>query len=214
LTRAASLTLLVAAGLLLAPGASAQHDHITLYVTSSTVHAGNVDRGYANDNDTGAADPEQYASFFASGLGAGLTIHLFNAGPVAIGFDLRGSGTGGYQNEGSGLGGVQLALRTRPHGLRPYVQYSYGIFVTAAIDADPYYGSRSCLCNVMGVSQRDGAYHGYQVFVGADYRLTRLIDLRAIELGLGSAHGNSPDGGPPLAAMTPFNLATGLTVHF
>jgi hypothetical protein len=205
--------------LMTASSSFAQDDHVSFYLTSTTVHVSNADRGSANDIQlTLPHDPEQYASFWTSGVGGGVTAHVIGIGPASIGLDLRVNNSGGNQSQGSLLGGVQLAYTRRPFGLRPYVQYSYGIFGTSAIAADPYVASSTCfLCSpiyTLQSSTRSGSYRGYEVFAGVDYRLARYVDLRAVELGIGTGHGSSNFDGTPLTNPTFFNIDTGLVLHF
>jgi hypothetical protein len=205
--------------LLLSTCAFAQNDHVSFYLTSTNVHVSNADRGYANDlMSAQTADPEQYASFFTPGVGGGLTIHVVSIGPAAIALDLRGSNSGGNQSLGSLFGGVQLAYNRRPFGLRPYIQYSYGIFGTTAIAADPYVDTNICLfCTpnyVLQPSTRTGNYRGYEVFAGVDYRLARYVDFRVVELGAGTGHGTNSFIGTPITNPTLFNIDTGLVFHF
>lgn len=205
--------------LLLSTSAIAQDDHVSLYATLTTAHVSNADRGYANDlMGSQTPDPEQYASFFTVGGGGGLTVHIVKVGPASIALDLRGSNSGGYQNLGSLFGGVQVAYNRRPFGLRPYIQYSYGLFGTTAVAADPYVNTNICFfCTpnyVLRTSTRGGSYRGYEVFAGVDYRLARFVDFRAVELGLGTGHGTSNSIGRTLTNPTLFNINTGLVLHF
>ena len=163
-------------------------------------------------------DPEQYASFFTVGGGGGLTVHIVNVGPAAIALDLRGSDSGGNQSLGSFFGGVQLAYNRRPFGLRPYIQYSYGLFGTTAVAADPYVDTNICFfCTpnyVLKTSTRSANYRGYEVFAGVDYRLARFVDFRAVELGVGTGHSTNSSIGTAITNPTLFNIDTGLVVHF
>jgi hypothetical protein len=205
--------------LLLGSSAFAQNDHISLYITSTNTHISNADRGYANDiQDTLNRDPEQYASFFTSGFGGGLTAHVVSIGPASIALDLRGSSSGGSQSMASLFGGVQVAYNRRPFGLRPYIQYSYGIFSTTAVAADPYVDTAICIfCQpvyVLQPSTRTTDYRGQEVFAGIDYRLASFVDFRAIEFGIGTGHGSNAFIGTPITNPTLFNINTGLVLHF
>jgi hypothetical protein len=73
---------------------------LSAYVLSNNTHFSNVQTGSVYTNGTYT---NQFTSFFASGIGGGVTFNMLPIGPVRLGFDLRGSTKPGTTGADTGL---------------------------------------------------------------------------------------------------------------
>ena len=93
--------------LLLATGAAA-HAQVAAYVTFTPIHAAGVQTGSVYT--AGAGYVEQTTSFWAAGIGGGVTLNLLYIGPAVLALDLRGSTRPGTNGIDTGLAGVKLGF--------------------------------------------------------------------------------------------------------
>ena len=190
--------LLVAAAFIVAfPCANAQ---VTIYGTFSSVHLSGVDTGVSL---TSSGFQTNTDSFFASGIGGGVTLNFLHLGPAALGFDLRGSTRPGTPGADTAMAGIKLGLHPPRTRIKPYVQFSGGYLASRT----PFRGSDPPGPNAT-VSNK---YAAYEVLGGVDYSVAHFIDVRVVEIGVGKAFdvGIGSSDNPTL-----FTINTGIVVHF
>lgn len=178
---------------------------ISAYVLSDNTHVSNVQTGSVYTNGTYT---NQYTSFFASGIGGGVTFGIIPLGPVRLGFDLRGSTKPGTSGVDTGMAGLKLGLKVPLVKPRPYVQVSGG-----------YLGTRSPNVTTVasgGTTTVGGTYTNryaaYEILGGVDFPLLPLVDFR-IEGGGG--HGfNTFGSGSGNNSVNFFNINPGIVVRF
>jgi hypothetical protein len=117
-----------------------------------------------------------------TGLSGGVFYDFKTFGPVRLGVDVRGgndhanksastsAGGDGITRGNYGMAGVRGSFHTPISWIKPYAQVSVGY-----LHSD--------------VTESQSAYDGflmYEGFVGADVRILPMLDLRAIELGIGN----------------------------
>lgn len=191
---------LLLAFLLVLP-AAAQAQALAVYGTFSPTHLANVATG-AVYSLTGYN--EQTANYISYGFGGGLTANFIPAGPVRIGFDLRGSTKPGISGADSALFGIKLAIHPPVLRLRPYGQFSVGYLASRSTNLSTPAGQTTGA--VGGIFNNQ--YAVYEIIGGIDYPLLGPLDLRVIEIGGGKgilAGTNNP---------TFITVNTGLVVHF
>ena len=141
--------------------------------------------GVVSGGGTGSVNP--------TGLSGGVYYDFKSIGPVRLGVDLRGgnnhanksavSSAGGDNINGGSyfLGGVRGSIHTPISWLRPYAQVSAGY---AHSDA-----TEPIVAGTVAAPNPPRAYDNflqYEGFVGADIHVLPIVDLRAIELGIGN----------------------------
>lgn len=182
-------SLLLAATLLLMP--AALHAQIAaVYGTLSVPHISNVVTG------GGPAT----TSFFAPGIGGGVTVNVIPAGPVRVGFDLRGSTKPGTNGADTALAGIKVAFKAPGISLKPYVEAAGGYLRIRVNATSPFSGT---------LSPSLGAY---QILAGGDIPIAPFLDFRILEVGFGRGYylGAAYNSTNP----TLFTLNSGLVVHF
>jgi hypothetical protein len=160
------------------------------YVTYSPIQPSNVQTGVVNGQT-------QYTSYWASGVGGGVTINFLPLHIINLGLDLRGSTAPGTPGADTALAGIKLSVHPPLIHIKPYIQGSGGYLGTRSTNVTP-------AANGGTISHNNAAW---EILGGIDYPLMRFIDLRAIEIGGGKAIGTSSD--PNL-----FTINTGLVLHF
>lgn len=177
---------------------------VEIYAQSVNTHFSNVPTGaYYNQGGTYS---EQYGSFFASGVGGGLTFNVVPVGPLKLGVDFRGSTVSGTDGYDTAMGGLKLAFKApgiKPH---PYLQASGGYLATRTHNVS----TTSTGAAVGGTVENQ--YAGYEVFAGLDYPLLPFLDAR-IEAGMGQAFNTSINFTTPSTVML-YSVNPGLVVHF
>lgn len=174
---------------------------VSVYATFSPVHVSNVASGAIIAN---GGFQTQTASFWASGIGGGVTLNFLHLGPATLGFDLRGSTKPGTVGADTALAGIKLGFHPPVIRFKPYVQGSAGYLATRSHFAgtDP-----------PGSGPVVNKYVAYEVLAGLDYSLVHFVDLRLVEVGVGRGVLTGPNfGGSPNATLLTVN--TGVVVHF
>jgi len=172
---------------LLAPALPAQV--LSAYITYSPIHASSVQTGVVGGQT-------QSTSFWASGVGGGLTLNILPLHLINLRLDLRGSTAPGTPGATTGLAGIKLSVHPPLLRLRPYIQASGGYLGTRSVNVTPGAAGST-------FSHHDGAW---EILGGIDYPVMPFIDFRAIEFGGGRA---VISNGPSF-----FTINTGLVVHF
>jgi hypothetical protein len=168
----------------------------SIYITSSSAHLSNVEAG---ELPSGSGYQEQYSSFWTSGVGGGVTLSFLPLGPVKLGFDFRGSTRPGTPGADTAMVGVKLGFSPPALRVKPYLQASGG-----------YLASRSV--NVANLGTFNNKYVGWEILGGIDYPLVKLLDVRMIELGGGTAVSLPGFGSGPSISL--FTINAGLVLHF
>lgn len=177
--------------------ADARAQVAAVYVTSSSGRFSNVLTG------TTLPGPQpQYTSFWASGIGGGVTLNFLPAGPVKFGFDLRGSTRPGTTGADTAMGGLKLAFAPPLIHIKPYVQASGGYVATRTANVSA--GSSG---GTFG-----NQYAAWEILGGVDIPLAPFLDLRAIEVGGGT--GISIPGSSSSQNVSLFTVNSGLVLHF
>lgn len=184
---------LLIAVLLFAASARAQ---VAAYVTSSSGHFSSVPTGV-----TGTSNQEEYASYWASGIGGGVTLNFLPAGPLKLGFDFRGSTRPGTTGADTAMGGIRLSINPPLLRIKPYVQASAGYVATRTANVSS---------GLAGATFTNKCA-AWEILGGIDYPLMKFLDFRVIEVGGGQAY-------PLLSSfnsnISMFTINTGVVFHF
>jgi len=142
-----------------------------------------------------------------SGLGGGVYYDFKTLGPIRLGGDLRGgvlhsnksaaAVTGGKNatTANTVLAGVRASFRTPYSALKPYIEGAGGWTRSDATEAAHTYDN----------------FAQYEVFAGADIKIFPILDLRAVELGIGnmSRFGSGSGAG----SVTVKTIGAGIVLH-
>jgi hypothetical protein len=196
---------LLIAALVLFSSVAAHAQAISIYATSSSNRFSNVQTGSVL---TTSGYQEQYTNFWASGIGGGLTLNFLPAGPVKLGFDLRGSTRPGTVGADTAMGGLRLAFSPPLLRLKPYVQASGGYVETRTVNAS----TTSTLPPQTVGGTFTNRYAAWEILGGVDVPILPILDLRIIELGGGT--GLNVPGGSSTPNISLFSVNSGLVLHF
>jgi hypothetical protein len=197
--------LAVGVALALSIGSASARGQAAIYVTSSSSRFSNVQTGSVS---TASGYQEQYASYWASGIGGGVTLNFLSAGVAKLGFDFRGSTKPGTNGADTAMGGIKLAFNPPLLHFKPYVQASGGYVATRSVNIST---SPSSPGQIVGGSFTN-RYAAWELLGGIDYRLVPFLDLRLIEVGGGS--GLAIPGSANQPHLTLFTVNTGVVFHF
>lgn len=180
------------ATLVLLTSVAAHAQLASVYLTYAPTHVSNVPTGSTPSGQT------QYTSFWASGIGGGVTVNFLPLPLITLGWDLRGSTRSGTNGVDTVLAGIKLGVH--PHVIRakPYIQASTGYVGTRTFNES----------NPPGASPYTNHYLAYEILGGLDYPLTHFIDVRMIEFGGGRVI-TTGSNAPSL-----FTINSGLVFHF
>jgi hypothetical protein len=181
----------------------AAHAQLSLYVTSANNRFSNVETG---DALTSSGYQEQYASFWTSGIGGGVSSTFLPLGPVKVGFDLRGSTHPGTVGSDTAFGGIKVGINPPALHIKPYLQASGGYVETRTVNVST---SPTNPTQTVG-GTFTSRYAAWEILGGIDLPLVHFIDLRLIEVGGGQAITILNNGPNPSL----FTLNTGLVLHF
>jgi hypothetical protein len=173
---------------------------VSVYATVSPSHLSNVESGAVY---TVTGYNEQTASYWSNGFGGGVTLGAIPAGPIRLGFDMRGSTKPGSTGMQSALAGVKLGIRVPGLRLHPYVQGSIGYLASATTNVSTPAGQTTG--TIGGIFSNK--YAAYEVMGGIDYPLVGPLDIRVVEVGVGRGALSSYD-------PTFVTINTGLVLHF
>lgn len=174
--------------LVLFTAVAARGQAASLYVTYAPIHLTNV--------QTGAGG--QYTSYWANGVGGGITLNFLPLPVVSLGLDLRGSTRPGTVGADTATVGLKLGIHPPVLRVKPYVQASVG-----------YLGTRTFSSSIPVGSTTNGTYITWEILGGIDYPVMHFVDLRLIELGGGQGISTGSGGNASL-----FTVNTGLVLHF
>jgi hypothetical protein len=183
------------------------HAQVALYVTSSSDHLSSIATGSVYTSTSGSYQ-EQYASYWTSGIGGGVTLNFLPLGPVKLGFDFRGSTHPGTVGADTGMAGVRLGFNPPLIHLKPYIQASGGYVGTRTVNVSS--SSTSPSQTVGGTF--NNKYVAWEIVGGIDYPLIKFVDVRVIELGGGT--GVSIPGSSSAPNISLFTVSTGVVLHF
>jgi hypothetical protein len=149
---------------------------------------------------TGTAYQNQTTSFWAPGVGGGLTLNFVHLGLATLGFDLRGSTKPGTSGADTAMGGIKLGFNPPLLHIKPYVQGSIGYLATRSKNVSALVSGNSTFSNQSAV---------WEILGGVDYPLHHFVDYRVVEVGVGQGFLNLGSYKPTL-----FTINTGIVVHF
>lgn len=190
--------IIVIAALFLLSSVAAHAQAVSIYATSSSAHFTNVQTGSVL---TGSGYQEQYANFWASGVGGGVTLNFLPIGPVKLGFDFRGSTRPGTAGADTAMAGFRVAFNPPLIHLKPYVQASGG-----------YVGTRTVNLTQTVGGTFTNKYAAWEILGGVDVPIASILDLRLIELGGGTGMTVGLSSSQPNISL--FTVNTGLVLHF
>jgi hypothetical protein len=170
---------------------------VAIYGTFSPVHFSNVQAGVIY---TGTAYQNQTASFWAPGVGGGVTLNFVHLGLATLGFDLRGSTKPGTSGADTAMGGIKLGFNPPLLHIKPYIQGSVGYLATRTANVSAAISGNSTFSNQSAV---------WEILGGIDYPLYHFVDYRIVEVGVGQGFLNLGSYKPTL-----FTINTGIVVHF
>ena len=186
------------AALFFSHAVAAHAQAVSIYATSSSAHFTNVQTGSVL---TGSGYQEQYANFWASGVGGGVTLNFLPIGPVKLGFDFRGSTRPGTAGADTAMAGFRVAFNPPLIHLKPYVQASGG-----------YVGTRTVNLTQTVGGTFTNKYAAWEILGGVDVPIASILDLRLIELGGGTGMTVGLSSSQPNISL--FTVNTGLVLHF
>jgi hypothetical protein len=193
--RSVLAVLIAPAALLLAPTAQAQI--LSVYGTFSPTHLSNAPAGeIALPNNSGYQ--QQYSTYWASGVGGGVTFGVLPIGPIRIGLDFRGSTKPGTNGADTAMGGIKAGVHIPVIKIKPYIQGSVGYLATRTSNAT----STSTISN---------DYLAWEIIGGIDYPLAHFVDFRVIEIGGGQGVPVGVSSSPNPSLLT---ISSGIVVHF
>lgn len=201
LARTFSAAILSAALFPLAASSWASAETISVYGTIAPIHISNVATGNAS---TGVGNSSYTtSSYWAVGVGGGVTITPIHLGPLSLGLDLRGSTAREKQGADTLLAGIKAGFKLPLIPLKPYVQASGG-----------YVGTRATVTTGFPAGSTDSSgFYAYEILGGADLSILPHVDLRLIEIGAGQGrYRNGPNNNIP--DINFITLNTGVVVHF
>jgi hypothetical protein len=181
------------------------HAQVAVYVTSSSGHFSNVPTGLVS---SGGSNQEQYASYWTSGIGGGLTLNFLPLGPAKLGFDFRGSTRPGTTGADTAMGGIKLGINPPLIRIKPYIEVAGGYVATRTINISTNPGNPS---QTVG-GTFNNKYAAWEILGGIDYPLVKFVDLRLIEVGGGK--GMNIPGISGASDLSLFTVNSGLVVHF
>jgi len=205
---------------LLAPAVHAQI--LSVYATSSSTQFSSVQTGFLYTASTNTYQP-QYANFWASGIGGGVTIGILPIGPIHIGLDLRGSTKPGTSGADTALAGLRIGIKPPIIHIKPFIQASGGYVETRTPNISNFIlttttTTTSTTTATLGSNTFTNQYAGWEILGGIDYPLLHILDLRLIEIGGGQGYnfgGSSSSGNPTTGAqISLFTINAGLVLHF
>lgn len=197
---------IVVAVLFLLSSVAARAQGTIFYITSSSGRYSNVQTGLVM---TGSGSQEQYTNFWTSGIGGGLTFSFPPIGPVRLGLDFRDSTRPGTVGSDTVLAGLKAGFYLPTLRLKPYFQASGGYVATRThnISTDPSNPSQ-----IVG-GTFNNRYAAWEILGGIDSPVSRLIDVRLIEVGGG--YGTSVIGSSSsVPNITLFTFSSGVVFHF
>jgi hypothetical protein len=164
-----------------------------------------------------------------SGLFAGGYFDFRNVGPVRLGVDLRyinghsnksassAAGGKGATTVDTGLVGVRGVFNTPISWLKPYGEVAVGYTSSDATEPPCQTGTgATLLCSgaSTGGPRVFDSFVQYEAFVGADIRIASMLDLRAIELGIGNMNrfGNGTAGSTSSVGV--MSVGVGVVLRF
>jgi hypothetical protein len=177
----------------------------SIYVTSSSSHFSNVQTGSAY---TASGYQEQYANFWASGIGGGVTLNFLPIGPVKFGFDFRGSTRPGTVGADTALAGFKVAFNPPVIHLKPYIQASGGYVATRTVNISTNPSNPSQIAGGTFANK----YAAWEIIGGVDIPLASILDLRLIEVGGGTGMTVGLSSSQPTISL--FTVNTGVVLHF
>ncbi|HWB33030.1 MAG TPA: hypothetical protein VG714_07655 [Acidobacteriaceae bacterium] len=163
----------------------------SIYIESSNIRLSDVPGGSISSP---SGPTQQYDTYWASGIGGGVTVNILPLPIVSLGVDLRGSTKSGNNGADTAMVGLKLGVHPPVLPIKPYVQFSTGYLATRTP------GGSGTITN---------KYLAYEVFGGIDYPLMHFVDFRVIEIGGGGVVDSGSSNSPTL-----FNVNTGLVLHF
>ncbi|HWG17544.1 MAG TPA: hypothetical protein VN678_06750 [Acidobacteriaceae bacterium] len=164
--------------------AAVAHAQVSVYATWANARITDV------PSTTGTTTQQQ--TYWASGIGGGVTVNILPLPVVSLGVDLRGSTRSGANGADTALGGLKLGVHPPALPLKLYIQGSVG-----------YVGLRPA----SGVTNKYGAW---EILGGVDYPLIHFVDFRVIEVGAGRTFLHTTTNNSP-SLLT---INTGLVLHF
>jgi hypothetical protein len=170
---------------------------VAVYGTFSPAHLSNVQTGVIY---TGTAYQNQTTSFWAPGIGGGVTLNFVHLGIATLGLDLRGSTKPGTSGADTAMGGIKLGFNPPMLRIKPYVQGSVGYLATRTTNVSAGVAGNTTFNNQSAV---------YEILGGIDYPLYHFVDYRIVEVGVGQGFLSLVSYNPTL-----FTINTGIVVHF
>ena len=171
----------------------------SIYVTSSSGRFSNVATGSVS---TGSGFQEQYASFWASGVGGGVTLNFIPVGPIHVGLDFRGSTRPGTVGADTAMAGLKIGFHPPLLRLKPYIQASGGYVATRTVNVSTG--------NAGGTFENK--YAAWEILGGVDIPIAPFFDFRVVELGGGTGVNAFGSSNQPNVSL--FTVNTGLVLHF
>jgi hypothetical protein len=150
-----------------------------------------------------------------SGLGGGVYYDFKTLGPLRLGIDARGgiaksnksavnsSGGDGATISNYGLAGVRAQIHVPYTFLKPYVEAAAGIARSDATEPYTLVGG--------SVTKPYDNFVQYQGIAGVDVKVLPILDLRAIELGIGNM--NRIGSGNGTSSVGVKTIGVGIVLH-
>jgi hypothetical protein len=181
------------------------HAQVAVYVTSASNHLSNVQTGAVL---VSGSYQEQYADYWTSGIGGGVTLNFLPLGPVKLGFDFRGSTHPGTPGADTAMGGFKVGFSPPMTHWKPYIEGAGGYVESRTVNIST---SASNPSQTVGGTFTN-KYAAWEILGGVDYRLMKFLDLRLVEVGGGTGIGITSGLGGRNVSL--FTVNSGLVLHF
>ena len=137
------------------------------------------------------------------GFNGGVTFNFTGSGPITLGLDFRGGPEIGTPGLGSALAGLKVGFPSPALRLKPYGQFSIGY-----LEQRHQTGTGSAL-----VKDAE-SYFAVELLGGVDYPVASHVDIRVLELGIGTSYVLVNNGINTRAKVGIFSVNSGVVFHF
>lgn len=174
-------------------------DHIAVHATATLNYLSDVPTGVTA---TSSGYQPQYASLIRPGFAGGVTVPVLRLPLVTVGVDVRGAASHGIADFDNALFGLRFTAKLPNARIKPWVEGAAGFLAVREANISPA---------ASGQSTTSGQYSShfaiYEGIAGVDYPLRKHLDLRILEIGLGSSFGT-----PRNTSVS--EAGTGVVLHF
>ncbi len=193
-----ALPLAFAAALLAGTPARSQ-DRIEVHATATVEHFSDIPTGVAG---TAAGYQLQYAGLTRPGFSGGVTVSVLRLPLLTVGVDVRGAASHGTSDFDDALFGLRFAAKLPHARWKPWVEGAAGFLAARQANISPAASGQTTT-----TGQYASHFALYEGIAGVDYPLRKHLNIRIVEVGLGSSFGATRN-------TAVFQASTGVVLHF